>query len=201
MKKAVLLLFLIACTYNQYAARYVIDGDTFVLNNGDTIRLAGIDTPEKGDINYDRAGYELQRRLVGRELTFEGDSYDRYGRLVRFVFADGVNVNVELVRTGWARAFMHKGTPYESLLEKAQAEARAGTKGIWHVDDMVYQRLGHRCVELGCPLGTIAVASTYGEVFYNCGCPDALRIGKENIICFTGVQDAIAEGLREAKRC
>ena len=76
MKRALLLLFLLSCAYDPQGVRYVIDGDTFVLNNGETIRLLGIDTPEKGDINYDRAGYELQRRLVGRQLTLEGDTDD-----------------------------------------------------------------------------------------------------------------------------
>ncbi len=200
MKKMVILLLLIACTYDPYAVRYVIDGDTFVLNNGQTIRLEGIDTPEKGDLNYDKAAYELQRRIIGRQLKLEGEEVDNYGRLVRHVFADGRHVNLEMVQEGWARAFMHTGK-YEALLEKAQQDAMAAKKGIWKFDDRSYQRLSARCPELGCPLGTIAVASKYGDVFYNCACGETFRIGKGNIICFGTIQEAIAQGLREAKRC
>lgn len=201
MKRMLLLLILVACTYDPQGARYVIDGDTFVLNNGEKVRLQGIDTPEKGDVNYDRAGYELQRRLVGRELKLEGEGKDKYNRILRHVFAEGVHVNLELVREGWARAYLHKGTKYEALLEQAQEEARKERKGIWKVNDKQYLRLSSRCLELGCPLGTITVASKYGEVFYNCVCSAVLRIAKENLVCFEEVQDAIAEGLRETRRC
>jgi endonuclease YncB( thermonuclease family) len=201
MKRALLLLILIGCAYDPSAARYIIDGDTFVLNNGSTVRLMGIDAPEKGDVNYDRAAYELQRRLVGRQLAFEGDTEDKYGRLLRFVFAEGTNVNLELVRNGWARAFMHTGTKYEALLTKAQEEALIERKGIWNIDDRQYQRLSARCIELGCPVGTIAVASKYGDVFYNCACAAAYLITPENLVCYQTIQDAIAIGLRETRKC
>ena len=201
MKRVMLLLILIGCTYNPNAARYVIDGDTFVLNNGDTIRLLGIDAPEKGDAQYDRAAYELQRRIVGRELTFEGDTDDIYGRKLREVFAEGRHINLELVQEGWARTFMHENSKYKALLDKAQEEARAKRKGIWAVNDVGYQRLSHKCAELGCPVGTIAVASKYGDVFYNCACTGVLMIAPENIKCYASLQDAISIGLRETRKC
>ncbi len=201
MKKLLILLILVSCAYNPSAVRYVIDGDTLVLNNGDTIRLSGIDAPEKGDVDYDRAAYELQRRIIGRQLKLEGTEEDKYGRKLRFVYAEGVNVNVELVKSGWARTMMHEGTKYEALLNKAQEEARANKKGLWYMDDTSYKRLSHRCAELGCPLGTIAVASKYGDVFYNCACGSTFAIGKENMACYETLQDAIAKGLRETKRC
>ncbi len=201
MKRVLLLLLIIGCTYEPDDARYVIDGDTFVTNNGDTIRLLGIDSPEKGDAQYDRAGYELQRRLVGRQLTFEGIEEDKYGRKLREVFAEGKHVNLELVYEGWARTFMHENSQYKALLDKAQEEARQQRKGIWNVNDIGYQRLSHRCVELGCPIGTIAVASKYGDVYYNCGCGAALAIVPENIACYSSIQDTIAAGLRETRKC
>src|SRR5574341_301560 len=201
MKRVMLLLFLIACTYEPNAARYVIDGDTFVLNNGDTVRLLGIDAPEKGDLLYDRAAYELQRRINGRQLTFEGNEADKYGRKLREVFANGEHVNLELVREGWARTFMHENSKYKSLLDKAQEEARREKKGIWNVNDESYKRLSERCTKLGCPTGTIAVASKYGDVFYNCACGAVYIITPENLACFESLQDAIAIGLRETRRC
>ena len=192
MKRVILFLILLGCTYNPDDARYVIDGDTFVTNNGDTIRLLGIDAPEKGDKYYDKAAYELQRRLVGRELTFEGETDDKYGRKLREVFAEGRHVNLELTREGWARTFMHENSQYKALLDKAQEEARAERKGIWEINDVGYQRLSHRCVDLGCPVGTIAVASKYGDVFYNCGCGAAFMITPENLACYISLQDAVA---------
>ena len=201
MKRVLLFLLLAACAYEPTGLRYAIDGDTIVLNNGTTIRLLGIDAPEKGDMLYDRAAYELQRRLVGRQLVFEGEEKDKYGRQLSFVFANGENVNIDLVQEGWARTFMHQGTKYEALIDKAQEEAIGERKGIWNIDDRSYQRLAGRCAEFRCPAGALAVASKYGDVFYNCGCSAVMVIVPENIICFTSLQDAIAKGFRETKKC
>lgn len=200
MNKVMLLLFLIACTYDPYAVRYVIDGDTFVLNNGDTIRLLGIDSPEKGDINYDKAAYELQSKLTG-QIKLEGDTEDKYGRLLRTVYSNGRLVNLEMVKDGWARKFMHSNLPYAEKLDDAQIEAQFNKKGIWNVEDSQYVRLSARCEQLGCPPGTIAIASKNGDVFYNCACSMAFAIMPENMACYTTLQEPISEGLRETKRC
>ena len=201
MKRVLLLLFLAACTYAPNDARYVIDGDTFVLNNGDTVRLLGIDAPEKGDAFYDRSAYELQRRINARQLVLEGDSEDKYGRKLREVFAEGTHVNLELVKEGWARKYLHQNSTYKALLDNAQEDARAKNKGMWKIDDGSYKRLSGRCAELGCTIGTIAVASKYGDVYYNCACGSASLITHENLACFSTLQDAIAAGFRETRKC
>lgn len=199
MRKILFLLLLVSCTPD--AVRYVIDGDTLVLNNGTTVRLAGIDAPEYGDWNYDRAGYELQRSVVGRQIRLEGNETDNYGRIVRYVFANGKNVNIELVQKGWARAAWHENSKYKALLEQAQEQAKQENKGIWNINDNAHKRLAHRCTELGCPLGTIAVGSKFGEVYYNCACSAAYIIEPQNLVCYKTLQEAITEGRREAKRC
>lgn len=204
MKKAVLLLLLISCAYDPNGLRYVVDGDTFVLNNGEIVRLLGIDSPERGDINYDKSAYELQLLLQGRSLSFEADVTDRdfYGRLLRYIYADGVLVNLKLVEDGWARAaYYPPDVRYVELFSKAQKEAQDANKGIWNVDETQYKRFGSKCVELGCPEGTIAVASTVGDVFYGCYCGTVYRIKKENLRCFTTIQTAIELGLRETRLC
>jgi len=200
MKKILILFLLIACTYDPGGARYVVDGDTFALNNGSRVRLQSIDSPEQGERYYDKAAYELQRRLIGRELRLEGNETDKYGRLLRHVFADGKHVNLEIVEQGWAKWY-ESNSKYEALIEKKQAEAIALRIGIWEFNDEEYRRFSERCKQYGCQHGSIAVASKYGQVFYNCRCGMIGRIVKENIICFSTIQDAIAMGLRETKRC
>ncbi len=204
MKKAVFLLLLVSCAYDPNGLRYVVDGDTFVLNNREVVRLLGIDAPEMGDINYDKAAYELQGLLRGKSLRFESDVTDRdiYGRLLRYVYAEDVFVNLKLVQDGWARAaFYPPDIRYMELFKQAQKEAQDENKGIWKIDDSQYKRFGSRCVELGCPEGSIAVASSVGDVFYGCYCGSAYRIKKENLLCFTTVRQAIESGLRETRLC
>lgn len=204
MKKAVFLLLLVSCVYDPNGLRYVVDGDTFVLNNGEVVRLLGIDTPEMGDANYDRASYELQRLLQGRNLSFEADVTDRdiYGRLLRYIYAEDVFVNLKLVQDGWARAaYYPPDVRYLELFRQAQKKAQNENKGIWNVDEAQYKRFGARCVEIGCPKGAIAVASFEGDVFYGCYCSSVNKIKKENLRCFNSLRQAIELGLRETRLC
>ncbi|MEW6033688.1 MAG: thermonuclease family protein [Chloroflexota bacterium] len=112
----------------------VIDGDTIVISGGATVRYIGIDTPERGEPYYQEA-LEANRRLVeGKSLRLERDvsEEDRYGRLLRYVYQDGVFVNVELVRMGWAEAKAYPpDTRYQWQLEAAEEEARVAERGIW----------------------------------------------------------------------
>ena len=76
----------------------VIDGDTFTLNSGETIRLANVDAPEKGKPNAAKAREELNRLIGGKTITYDIKARDTYGRLVAEVWVDGNNVNNEMTR-------------------------------------------------------------------------------------------------------
>ena len=88
----------------------VIDGDTLQLANGDVVRLICIDTPEKGQSGYTQAKDYLDY-IVSNSLniSFVSDSQDKdeYGRLLRYVYADEVFVNKEMVDKGYASVFRY----------------------------------------------------------------------------------------------
>ena len=115
----------------------VIDGDTIVIEDGSRVRYIGIDTPEV----YPRAedfgmeAWQSNRELVaGKNVRLERDvsDTDRYGRLLRYVYVNGVFVNAELVRQGLARARAYPpDTKYHSYLEELETEARQAGRGIW----------------------------------------------------------------------
>ena len=67
------------------AAR-VIDGDTFVTRDGETVRLAGIDAPERGELGYGEAKNLLRAIISGQQLRFEQVKQDKYGRTVACVY-------------------------------------------------------------------------------------------------------------------
>jgi micrococcal nuclease len=61
------------------------------------------------------------------------DHVDRYGRLLRYVWRDGLNVNLELVRRGAAAPYFYggdRGRYASRLLADAVAAKRAG-RGLW----------------------------------------------------------------------
>lgn len=66
----------------------VVDGDTFVIKNGMTVRLLGIDAPNRGETNYQEAKDYLTYLLKDRPLFFEYDQYqdDKFGRILAYVW-------------------------------------------------------------------------------------------------------------------
>jgi endonuclease YncB( thermonuclease family) len=78
----------------------VIDGDTIEISTGETVRLIGINAPEEGETCYEESKEFLEDFLSDKEITFERDveDKDRYGRLLRYVFAfdDEENHNADV---------------------------------------------------------------------------------------------------------
>lgn len=118
------------------------DGDSFELQGGNRVRLVQIDAPELGEGEcYAEQAEQLLRALLppGREVRLEADpaldATDRYGRLLRYAFSDGANVNVELVRQGAAVPYFHAGEKgrYAGELLDAVDVARRERRGMWAV--------------------------------------------------------------------
>jgi endonuclease YncB( thermonuclease family) len=117
----------------------VRDGDTVLLEDGRRVRLVQVDAPELGiECHGDASARELERLLpAGTTVRLERDprldDRDRHGRLLRYVRAHGVDVNLALVRAGAAAPYFYRGARgrhAEALLDAA-AEARAARRGLW----------------------------------------------------------------------
>lgn len=112
----------------------IIDGDTFVLESGQIVRLVGIDAPEKNDCFATESGDELIKLIGGRgvKLVRDVSEVDRYSRLLRYVWIDQLMVNQELVRLGFAKAFPYPpDVKYQDLFSKAEQEAKENQRGLW----------------------------------------------------------------------
>jgi len=118
----------------------VVDGDTIVVSGGEHVRLVQIDAPEEGESECyaDEATVALERLAPpGSDVELERDpaldDVDRYGRLLRYVHADGANVNLELVRRGAAGVWFYRGERgryADELLDAARA-AKDRPRGLW----------------------------------------------------------------------
>lgn len=125
-----------------------VDGDTIHVRMDAggrevTVRLVGVDTPETHKPNWpvECWGPEAERwmreRAEGRRVTLVrdpvGDDMDRYGRLVRYVTLAGEpdSLNLQLVRTGSARAYTSYPFTQAQDFLAAQAQARAAQRGLW----------------------------------------------------------------------
>jgi micrococcal nuclease len=132
------------------AARYhatvvrTIDGDTidvrFANGRVERIRILGADTPETKDPRKavqcygPEASAYTHARLSGRSVTLETDAVprDKYGRLLAYVYVDGVRYDDELLRLGYARLLVipPNGSHARAML-LAELDARAHGRGLW----------------------------------------------------------------------
>ena len=109
----------------------VIDGDTLVCDN-ETIRLLGIDTPERGEEYYQEAK-DFLRIVEGKEVEIlrDWDDLGKYKRKLRYIFYEGRLINVEIVEQGLATAFMTDDLRYEEKFFQAEDYALENCLGFW----------------------------------------------------------------------
>ncbi|MDB4442217.1 thermonuclease family protein [bacterium] len=131
----------------QFKAIRVTDGDTIkVTGDGSkiTIRLVGIDAPETskkknepGQPFSQKSTKHLANLVLNKSVDVKSYGIDRYGRTLGVVFVNGIDVNLEMVKSGLAEVY--RGPPAKGLdLEpywKAEKEARDVGRGMWSLED------------------------------------------------------------------
>ncbi len=117
MKRNKYILALILClvvSYMIYLNRSttvyrVIDGDTFVTNKGDKVRMIGIDAPELPSLDGIKSKMYLYNLIKGKTITLQKDNNlhdkDKYGRLLRYVYLNGQDVNLLMLKQGYAKQY------------------------------------------------------------------------------------------------
>lgn len=122
----------------------VTDGDTVILDNGDKLRLIGLQAPKlplgRPDFEAwplaDEAKAVLEELSLGQmvEVRFGGARQDRHGRVLGHMFVgdDEVWAQDAMLRAGMARvySFSDNRSCLEALYQ-AEAVARAENAGIW----------------------------------------------------------------------
>lgn len=121
-----------------------VDGDTawFFVDGQDTkVRFIYIDTPESTN-KIEAFGKEAsefvaqkltQAQKIELELNGDGNRYDKYDRLLAWVFVDGKLLQEEIAREGYCKKFYDYGYQYtykEDII-RADKQARENKKGIY----------------------------------------------------------------------
>ncbi|MCP4649634.1 MAG: thermonuclease [PVC group bacterium] len=140
--------------YNNIKCTKVVDGDTIELENGEKVRMIGIDTPEsrnnsKTKRDSERTGQDIKTiTLMGKKATeftktlvegkqvrleFDVQERDRYGRLLAYIYlTDGTFVNVEIVKSGYASPMtIPPCVKYAELFKRLYEEAMETKRGLW----------------------------------------------------------------------
>lgn len=129
-----------ATVEEKFLVNRVIDGDTIELLGGEKVRYIGIDTPETVDPRkpVQCFGIEASNRnkqlVEGKNVRLEKDvsETDKYGRLLRYAYVDGIFVNLVLVQEGFAHSYTYPpDVKYQSQFTEAERLAREQNKGLW----------------------------------------------------------------------
>jgi endonuclease YncB( thermonuclease family) len=116
----------------------VIDGDTIDVRLDDgqiyPVRYIGMDAPERDQPFFTEAYNANADMVLEKEVILIKDvsETDQYDRLLRYVIADNLFVNLELVRAGFAQAMRYPpDVACADTFSSAEYETRASQIGIW----------------------------------------------------------------------
>lgn len=126
----------------------IIDGDSIIIDppyeGEDSIRLLDMDCPETNyrwrcQGEYGTQAKEFLQTLieVGDEIRIVPDMevFDKYRRVLAYVFKDDLNINVEMVRAGMAVPYpIYPNFRHLPDLCQATIEARTERRGVFFSD-------------------------------------------------------------------
>ena len=135
------LFFLLPISASAFPGKVVgiTDGDTVKILRTDNhiqvkIRLAGIDTPEKKQAYGQKAKKFTASLISNRVVEVKPITKDRYGRTVGYIYCDGEDVNLEIVRNGYAwvyRKYAPKPKSKADTYFAGENQARKRKLGLW----------------------------------------------------------------------
>jgi len=118
-------------------ATKIIDGDTFIIEGGYSVRILGIDADERGYPCYEAAKNGLEELILNKEVKLEKgtEDKDQWCRYLRYVFLGDQNISLELVKKGLAVARLSpEDIKYRDEITKAEKEAKENKIGCkWSV--------------------------------------------------------------------
>lgn len=128
----------------KYAAKLdkCVDGDTanFKINGKVTkTRFLFIDTPEytttKEKYGKEASNYTCSKLKKAKKITLEldgKDKYDKYNRMLAWVWVDGKLLQEDITKAGWVEDFYDYGTyRHETKIRNAMSYAKKNNKGIY----------------------------------------------------------------------
>lgn len=110
----------------------IIDGDTFLIEGGYSVRILGIDTDERGYPCYEVAKDRLEELILNKEVKLERgeENLDKYCRYLRHIILNNQNIGLELVKQGLAVTyFFSENVKYRDEIIQAEKIAREKKTG------------------------------------------------------------------------
>jgi len=120
----------------------VIDGDTVIIGNNLSLRLLGVDAPNRGEENYETAKTFLASLILNKKVILEYDVYqdDKFGRILAYIWIpcqkeieefchqNKALVNEIMIKKNFAKKVVYqdrKKLKYDSFLNPPSASSSA----------------------------------------------------------------------------
>ena len=153
-----LCVLLLAAPTLSFSILRTVEGTVTNVSDGDSLKLAtvegtalkvrlyGIDAPELEQVNRKtgmvakpgqpygtEACQALRSRVLGHKVRLDIMDIDRYKRPVGIVSMNNRNINLEIIKEGYAWAYReYLRGPYASEFIDAEGEARERRLGLWN---------------------------------------------------------------------
>ena len=143
MKKLLLLLLLVPMVSfgQEFKVVRVTDGDTFVIEGGERVRMIGINAPELKNPFGVESKTHLKKLIENKYVNLiKGDDTadkDYFKRLLRCVYVDGSDISLAMIDDGYALAYLKypfsKSEKYKvKELERLIKEDSKSYLGYWN---------------------------------------------------------------------
>lgn len=141
--KYILLLLIIPISLNADSLERCIDGDTAAFNvDGkiEKVRFLGIDTPESTNKiePYGKEASEFtcdrlkNAQIIKLELDKNSNEYDKYGRLLAWIFIDDKLLQEEILKKGFGEVkYIYGDYKYLNEIKEAENYAKEKKLGIY----------------------------------------------------------------------
>lgn len=131
----------------------VSDGDTITIlaisKKTHKIRFEHIDTPEKSQAYGQAAKKHLSSIVFGKTVEAKVKTTDRYGRSIATIFLEDKNINLEMVKAGYA--WHYKKYSKDIIFAAEEVISRKAKKGLWQDSNPVppweFRRTGRKSKE------------------------------------------------------
>jgi endonuclease YncB( thermonuclease family) len=114
----------------DYAVLGVIDGDTFLIDGKNKVRLRHVNAPELENCGGPEAKTALEKLIKNKRVRLVNEIPDPWGRDMALVFVGDEMVNKTLISQGLVK-YYHDSTPFKDELKAAGDKAKENNLGLY----------------------------------------------------------------------
>lgn len=126
------LCSLSASAWATPAIKYVYDGDTVKIQDGDSsykLRITDIDAPERNQQYGKKAKRALVKLCKKADISVQPTGIDKYQRTLGYLSCNGISVSEFMVAEGYA--WFNTRYSNNLYLQNVEADARSAQRGLW----------------------------------------------------------------------